>query len=101
MVNKFDLRFVIEQTFATICRRIELAKVSLILCTDFYLLYQCLIKFGKLVRKNLMIDIIVLKRSYEAREIEENWWICGKDNSVDLITKTSSNLALESDNFNK
>ena len=36
MVNGFDLGFVIKQTLATICKRIDLAKIPLVLCTDSY-----------------------------------------------------------------
>ena len=43
MVNRFDLGFVIKQTLATIYKRIYLTKIPLVLCTDFYSLYQCLI----------------------------------------------------------
>ena len=36
IINKFDLGFIMKQTFAIICKRINLAKISFILCTDSY-----------------------------------------------------------------
>ena len=39
IVNRFDLGFVIKQTLAIICKRIDLPKIPLILYTDSYLLY--------------------------------------------------------------
>ena len=39
MINGFDLQFLIKQTFATICKRIDLPKIPLILCTNSDLLY--------------------------------------------------------------
>ncbi len=71
MVNGFDLGFVIKQTLATICKRIILAKIPLVLCIDSYLLYQCLVLLGTTSEKRLMIDIMTLGQSYEGREIDE------------------------------
>ena len=95
MVNGFDIRFIIKQTFATIYKRIDSPKIPLILCIDFYLLYQCLVQLGTTSKKRLMIDIMALKQSYEGREIDDIRWICSKDNSADTMTKTSPNSSLE------
>ena len=65
MVNGFDLGFVIKQTLATICKRIDLPKIPLILYTNSYLLYQCLVQFGITSEKQLIIDIMPLRQSYE------------------------------------
>ena len=65
MVNRFDLGFVIKQTLATICKRIDLSKIPLILCTDSYSLYQCLVQLGTTSEKRLMIDIMALRQSYK------------------------------------
>lgn len=39
MINRFDLRFVIKQTFAIIYKKIDLAEIPFVLYTDSYLLY--------------------------------------------------------------
>lgn len=80
MVNGFDLGFVIKQTLTTIYKKIDLAKVSLILCTNNYLLYQCLVQLGTTSEKQLIINIMVLRQLFEGREIDEIRSICGKDN---------------------
>ncbi len=95
MVNEFDLGFVIKQMLATICKRIDLAKVPLILYTNSYLLYQCLVQLGTTSEKRLMIDIMALRQSYERREIDEIRWICGEDNPANAMTKASPNSALK------
>ena len=41
-----------------------------------------------------MIDIMALRQSYERREITEIWWINGKNNPADAITKSTPNKAL-------
>ena len=95
MVNGFDLGFVIKQTFTMIYKRINLPKIPLILCTDSYSLYQCLIQLGTTSEKRLMINIMTLKQSYEGRQIDKIRWIYGKDNPTDAMTKTSPNSSLE------
>ena len=71
MINKFDLKFVINHIFTTICKQLNLLKISLIICTDSYFLYQCLIQLEITSEKQFMIDIITLRQSYETREIDE------------------------------
>ena len=41
----------------------------LILCTDFKLIYKCLIKLGTTQEKRLMINIMYLHQLYKKREI--------------------------------
>ena len=95
MVNGFDLGFIIKQTLTIICKRIDLPKIPLILCTNSYLLYQCLIQLGTTSEKRLMINIMALRQSYKGRKIDEIRWICGKDNLANAMTKASPNSALE------
>ncbi|KAM4057650.1 Dimer-Tnp-hAT domain containing protein [Hirsutella rhossiliensis] len=67
----------------------------LIVCTDSYSLYECLVKLGTTKEKRLMIDIMALRQSYEKREITDIRWINGADNPADAMTKASPNRALE------
>ena len=71
MVNRFNLGFVIKQIFAMICKKIDLPKIPLMLCTNSYLLYQCFVQLRTTSEKRLMIDIMVLKQSYKGRKIDE------------------------------
>ena len=71
MVNEFNLGFVIKQMLATIYKRIDLAKIPLILYTNSYLLYQYLVQLGTISEKWLIINIIARRQSYEGREIDE------------------------------
>lgn len=38
---------------------------------------------------------MIPKPLYEWRKIDKIWWICNKNNLIDTITMTLSNLALE------
>ena len=68
---------------------------AIIVCTDSYSLYECLVKLGTTKEKRLMIDIMALHQSYERRESTEIRWINRKDNPADAMTKPAPNKALE------
>ncbi|KAF1934948.1 hypothetical protein EJ02DRAFT_362601 [Clathrospora elynae] len=95
MVNGFDIGIAIATTLWIITERLGLAAVPLVICTDSYSLYKCLVKLGTTKEKRLMIDIMALRQSYERREITEIRWINGEDNPADAFTKASPNRALE------
>jgi hypothetical protein len=95
MVNGFDMGIAIASTLRMITERLGLAAIPLIVCTDSYSLYECLVKLGTTKEKRLMIDIMALRQSYERREITEIRWINGEDNPADAFTKASPNHALE------
>ncbi|KAI1000668.1 hypothetical protein K3495_g7530 [Podosphaera aphanis] len=95
MVNGFDASFAITSTLSKMTDQLSLPPVPLIVCTDSYSLYECLVKLGTTKEKRLMIDIMALRQSYERREITEIRWIHGDDNPADAMTKASPNKALE------
>ncbi|KJZ69915.1 hypothetical protein HIM_10700 [Hirsutella minnesotensis 3608] len=95
MVNGFDIGISVSTTLKMITDRLGLPSIPLIVCTDSYSLYECLIKLGTTKEKRLMIDIMALRQSYEQREITEIRWIHGADNPADAMTKASPNRALE------
>ncbi len=63
--------------------------------TDLYSLYKYLVKLSITKEKRLIINIIVLRQSYERREITEVRWIDRKNNPADAITKAVPNKVLE------
>lgn len=85
----------IATTLRMITERLGLPAIPLVICTDSYFLYECLVKLGTTKEKRLMIDIMALRQSYERLEITEIRWINGDDNPADAFTKTSPNRALE------
>jgi hypothetical protein len=95
MVNGFDIGIAITTTLRMITERLGLPAIPLVICTDSYSLYECLVKLGTTKEKRLMIDIMALRQSYERREITEIRWINGDDNPADAFTKASPNRALE------
>ena len=95
MVSGVDIAIAILTTLKMITERLGLPPIPLIVCTDSYSLYECLVKLGTTNEKRLMIDIMALRQSYERREITEIRWINGDDNPADAFTKATPNRALE------
>ena len=94
MVSGFDLGIAIKATLRMVTDRLNMPSIPLVICTDSYSLYECLVKLGTTNEKRLMIDIMALLQSYERREISEIRRINGKDNPADAMTKAKPNHAL-------
>ena len=60
MVSGVDMAIVIGTTLKMITDRLELSVIPIIVCTDLYSLYKCLVKLSTTKEKRLIIDIIVL-----------------------------------------
>ncbi|KAK1913055.1 hypothetical protein P3342_004991 [Pyrenophora teres f. teres] len=95
IVNGFDIGIAITTTLRIVTERLRIPEIPLVVCTDSYSLYKCLVKLRTTKEKRLMIDIMALRQSYERREITEIRWINGDDNPADAFTKASPNRALE------
>ena len=95
MVSGVDMAVSILATLKIVTERPGMPLIPLIVCTDSYSLYECLIKLGTTNEKRQMIDIMALRQSYERREITEIRWIGGEDNPADSFMKAIPNRALE------
>src|SRR6266702_2789368 len=58
MVGGVDIAVVIRTTLKMITDQLELPIIPIIMCTDLYSLYKCLVKLGTTKEKCLIIDII-------------------------------------------
>ncbi len=95
IVGGVDMAIAINTTIKMITEQLGFLHILIIVYTDSYSLYECLVKLSTTKEKRLMIDIMALRQSYERREITEIQWIDGKDNPADAITKSTPNKALE------
>ena len=60
-----DIAIAISITFGLITRQLSIPNFSIVVYTDSFSFYECLIKLGTTKKKKLMIDIIAIKESYE------------------------------------
>jgi hypothetical protein len=77
-----------------VCRQLRIANFPVVVCTNSFLLYECLVKLRTTKEKRLMIDIMALRQSYERRELAEIRWIKGESNLANTMTKSILNKAL-------
>jgi hypothetical protein len=59
----------IGTTITMITDQLKLPKLLIIVCTDLYSLYKCLVKLETTTKKRLIIDIIALRQLYKRREL--------------------------------
>ena len=85
----------INSTIKIITEQLDLPNIHLIVYTDSYSLYKCLVKLRTTQEKRLIIDIMALRQSYERQELFKVQWINGQDNPANAMTKSSPNKALE------
>jgi hypothetical protein len=71
MIGGVNMLFAIGFTLTIIIKQLGLPTIPIIVCTDSYSLYECLVKFGITKEKRLIIDIITIRESYENRELFE------------------------------
>jgi hypothetical protein len=95
MMNDINIKITFAITLKIIIIRFNQPKILLIICTNLYSLYECLLKLGTTQEKRLIIDILALRQLYERKKIAEICWIYNRDNPADAFTKVIANSSLE------
>ena len=60
MVARNNMAYAINTTIRIITKQLGFLAILIIVCTDLYLLYKCLVKLGTTKEKHLIIDIIAI-----------------------------------------
>jgi hypothetical protein len=71
IIGKVNILFAISFTLTIIIKQLGFFTILIIVYTDFYSLYECLVKLGIIKEKRFIIDIMVIRESYENRELFE------------------------------
>jgi hypothetical protein len=95
MMNEVNVKIAFAIMLKIIITRFNQPEIPLVICTNSYFLYECLVKLGITQEKRLMIDILALRQSYERKKIAEIRWIYNRDNPADAFTKAIANSSLE------
>jgi hypothetical protein len=61
IVNSFDIGIAIATTLRIITKCLRLLAIPLIICTNSYSPYKCLVKLGTIKEKRLIINIMALR----------------------------------------
>ena len=64
-----DIVYIIGSTLNMVIKQLDLSTIPIVVYTDSYSLYECLVKLGTTKEKRLMIDIMAIRQSYERREL--------------------------------
>jgi hypothetical protein len=91
MIYDFDVNSILK---AILTKMLDIL-ISLILVIDSKSLYDCLVRLDIIVKKRLMMNVMILKRSYEKHEIIKIKWIHESNNLVDSMTKINSSSTLK------
>jgi hypothetical protein len=60
IVTRTDISFAISFILKIITEQLKLSAILTIVCTDFFLLYKCLVKLDTTKEKRLIINIIAI-----------------------------------------
>jgi hypothetical protein len=95
IMNEIDVGITLATTLKIIITRFNLPEIPLVICTNLYFLYECLVKLGITQEKRLMIDILALGQFYKRKKIAEIRWIYSCDNSANALIKAIANSSLK------
>ncbi|EED11957.1 hypothetical protein TSTA_000350 [Talaromyces stipitatus ATCC 10500] len=71
LTTGFDHGITLASIIKMIMDHLNLPTILVVVCTNSYSLYECLVKLGTTKEKRLIIDLIALHQSYKKREIDE------------------------------
>lgn len=82
-VDGFNVGYVLVSTLGNVYGR----DPSLALYTDSRSLYGLCISFSQTTERRLLINLALIREVYERQDISDVFWIGGRDNSADDLTK--------------
>jgi hypothetical protein len=71
IIKGINIAIAINITIKIITKQLGFLQTLIVVCTDLYLLYECLVKLSSIQEKRLIINIITLRQLYKQRKITE------------------------------
>jgi hypothetical protein len=75
--------------------RLNQPEIPLVICTNSYSLYECLVKLRTTQEKRFIIDILALWQLCKHKKIAEIRWIYNRDNPANALIKATANSSLK------
>jgi hypothetical protein len=69
MAEGVNMAIAIGITIDKIITKLGALLVSIVVCTDFLFLYECLVKLGTIKEKRFIINIIAIRQAYERQKV--------------------------------
>ena len=91
MIIGIDIFLFISFFIIIIINKFDLLRLRIIVCINFFSLYEYIIKFNTIKEKRLIIDIIIIRELYEYKEFIEIRWIDEIRNPINVMMKVISN----------
>ena len=85
--------FNIPSIFKDAAKAIFERDLKLCLYTDSKLLYDSLILLNSITEKRFLINFKVIREAYKCREVVKVFWIPGKQNPTDTLTKATKEIS--------
>jgi hypothetical protein len=82
-------------TITKIAAKLGVSTVPVVICTNSFSFYECLMKLGTTKEKRLIINIIAIRQAYEQQNVLDIRWIDDRNNPANAITKAGPNRAFE------
>jgi hypothetical protein len=95
IVEGVNMAVAIETTINRIIAKLSAPSVFIVVCTNFLFFYKCFMKLGTIKEKRLIINIMVIRPTYERQKMRNIRWINNKDNPADAMIKRTFNYALK------
>jgi hypothetical protein len=71
IIKGINMAITINTTIKIITKQLRFSQTLIVVCTDLYLLYKCLVKLSTTKKKRLIINIITFRQLYKQRKIIE------------------------------
>jgi hypothetical protein len=87
MATGVNVAIAVGTTIVKIAAKFGVSIISVVIYTDFFSFYECLIKLRTTKKKRLMINIMAIRQVYKQQDVLDIRWINGRDNPANVITK--------------